>query len=64
MKINIKKVILMVLYCIAIGLGAFASSISLLTNNKILEYTLLIITYLMGIMLVRVRRKYPLMIKK
>lgn len=64
MKINIKKVILMVLYCIVIGLGAFASSISLLTNNKILEYTLLIITYLTGIMLVRVRRKYPLMIKK
>lgn len=64
MKINIKKIILIILYCIAIGLGAFASSIALLTNNKALEYTLLIITYLMGIMLVRIRRKYPLMIKK
>ena len=64
MKINIKKIILIILYCIAIGRGAFASSIALLTNNKALEYTLLIITYLMGIMLVRVRRKYPLMIKK
>ncbi len=64
MKINIGKVILIILYLIAIGLGIFASSISLLTNNKILEYTLLIITYLTGIMLVRVRRKYPIFIKK
>ena len=38
MKINIGKVILIILYSIAIGLGIFASSISLLTNNKILEY--------------------------
>lgn len=64
MKINIKKVILMVLYCIAIGLGIFASSISLLTNNKVLEYTLLIITYFSGVMLVKVRRKYSLFIQK
>ncbi len=64
MKINIKKVILILLYCIAIALGSFASAISLLTNNAVLEYSLLTLTYILGVMLVRVRRKYPLLIKK
>lgn len=64
MKINVKKVILMLLHCIAIGLSSFASAISLLTNNYLLEYALLFLTYFIGVMLVRVRRKYPLMIKK
>lgn len=64
MKINIKKVILMLLYSIAIALGAFASAVSLLTRNEFLEYLLLTITYIIGIMFVRVRRKYPLIIKK
>lgn len=64
MKINIKKVVLMILYSIAISLGAFASSVALLTNNDLLKYSLLLITYFSGIMLVRVRRKYPLIVKK
>ena len=64
MKINIKKVILMILYSIAIALSAFASTISLLTNNDFLKYALLSLTFVIGIMLVRVRRKYPLMLKK
>lgn len=64
MKINIKKVILMVLYSIAIALSAFASAVSLLTNNDFLKYALLTITYIAGVMFVRVRRKYPLMLKK
>lgn len=64
MKINIKKVILMVLYSIAIALSAFASAVSLLTNNEFLKYALLTITYIIGVMFVRVRRKYPLMLKK
>lgn len=64
MKINIKKVVLMILYSIAISLGAFSSSVALLTNNDLLKYSLLLITYFSGIMLVRVRRKYPLIVKK
>lgn len=64
MKINVKKIVLMVLYAIGIGLGCFASAISLLTRNQFLEYFLLTLTYLTGIMLVKIRRKYPLMLKK
>ncbi|MCI8778951.1 MAG: hypothetical protein HFI87_07370 [Bacilli bacterium] len=64
MKINVKKVILMILSSIGIGLGCFASAVSLLTRNQFLEYFLLTLTYLTGIVLVRVRRKYPLMVEK
>ena len=64
MKINVKKVVLMILCSIGIGLGCFASAISLLTHNDFLKYFLLSLTYFTGIMLVRIRRKYPLMIKK
>ncbi|MCI9433885.1 MAG: hypothetical protein HFI86_01235 [Bacilli bacterium] len=64
MKINVKKVILMVLYSIGVGLGCFASAVSLLTRNQFLEYFLLTLTYLTGIVLVRVRRKYPLILEK
>ena len=64
MKINIKKVILMILYSIASALSAFASVVSLLTNNDFLKYALLSLTFIIGIMLVRVRRKYPLMLEK
>ena len=54
----------MILYSIAIALSAFASAVSLLTNNDFLKYALLTITYIAGVMFVRVRRKYPLMLKK
>lgn len=64
MKININKIILMTLYSVAIALGAFASAVALLTHNEFLKYALLTITYVTGIMLVRVRRKYPLMLNK
>ena len=64
MKINIKKVVLMILYGIAIGLGTFASSIALLTDYEVLKYFLLILTYLTGISFVRIRRKYPLFLHK
>lgn len=64
MKINVKKVVLMILSSIGIGLGCFASAISLLTRNQFLEYFLLTLTYLTGIMLVHIKRKYSLMIKK
>lgn len=64
MKINIKKVVLMILYGVAIALGAFASSIALLTDYEILKYVLLILTYLTGISFVRIRRKYPLFLHK
>ena len=63
MKINIRKVILMILIGIGIGLGSFASSVSLLTRNNFLSYFLLSITYLLGIYFVKVRNKYDL-IKK
>lgn len=64
MKINVKKVILMILLSIGIGLGCFASAVSLLTRNQFLEYFLLTLTYLMGIILISIRRKYPLMVEK
>lgn len=63
MKININKIILMTLIGIAIGIGCFASSISLLTNNTLLSICLLILTYMTGIYFVKVRNKYEL-IKK
>lgn len=64
LMLNINKIIYMTLICIGIGLGAFASSVSLLTSNKLLSVGLLTITYMLGILLVNARRKYPLFIKK
>lgn len=64
MKLNINKIILMVLIGIAIGLGCFASSLSLLTDNNVLSYFLLGITYATGIYFVKIRNKYKLLIKK
>lgn len=64
MKININKVALMLLIGIAIGLGCFASSISLLANNTILSTFLLSLTYITGIYFVKIRNKYNLIIKK
>ncbi len=64
MKINAKKVILMVLYSIAIALGSFASALSLLTHNDFFKFALLTITYILGIRLVQVRYKYPLIVNK
>ena len=64
MKINAKKVILMVLYSIAIALGSFASALSLLTHNDLFKFALLTITYILGIRLVQVRYKYPLIVNK
>ena len=63
MKINGNKVILMTLIGVAIGLGCFASSLSLLTNNTVLSVTLLSLTYITGIYFVNIRNKYEL-IKK
>lgn len=62
--LNINKIIYMTLICIGIALGAFASSLSLLTSNTIMSIGLLSLTYFLGIMLVNARRKYPLFIKK
>lgn len=59
-KININKVIFMIICSIGIALGCFASAISLLTKNIALQVTLLLCTYFLGIMLVRIRRKYNL----
>lgn len=63
MKINVRKVILMILTGIGIGLGCFASAVSLLTQNKLLSYVLLAITYLTGIYFVKIRNKYDLIEK-
>ena len=59
-KLNFNKVIFMILCCIGIGLGIVASVISLLTKNMPLQVMLLSLTYLLGIILVNVRRKYKL----
>lgn len=50
----------MIICSVGIALGCFASAISLLTKNIALQITLLLCTYFLGIMLVRVRRKYNL----
>ena len=63
MKLNIRKVLLMTLMGIGIGLGSFASALSLLTQNKLLSYVLLTVTYLTGIYFVKVRNKYNLIEK-
>lgn len=63
MKINVNKVILMILIGVAIGLGCFASSLSLLTNNTLLSVSLLSLTYGTGIYFVKIRNKYPLVKK-
>lgn len=62
--LNLNKIVYMTLICIGIGIGIFASSISLLTSNNLLSYFLLFITYGLGIVLVNARRKYPLFNKK
>ena len=62
--LNLNKIVYMTLICIGIGIGIFASSISLLTSNNLLSYFLLFITYWLGIVLVNARRKYPLFNKK
>jgi hypothetical protein len=54
----------MLLACFGIALGCFASAVSLLTNNTVLEVFLLSLTYFEGILLVNVRRKYPILKKK
>ena len=59
-KININKVIFMFICSVGIGLGCFASSISLLTKNILLQVMLLCSTYFLGIMIVKVRNKYNL----
>lgn len=64
MKINVKKIVLMVLIGFAIGLGCFAASLSLLTTNTALSVFLLSLTYATGIYFVKVRNKYNLIIKK
>ena len=57
-KININKVIFMFLCSFGIALGCFTSAVSLLTKNVMLQVTLLLCTFFLGIMLVRIRRKY------
>lgn len=64
MKINVKKIVLMVLIGFVIGLGCFAASLSLLTTNTALSVFLLSLTYATGIYFVKVRNKYNLIIKK
>ena len=62
-KININKIIFMFLCSFGIALGCFAAAISLLTKNTLLQVTLLLCTYFLGIMLVKVRRKYSILKK-
>lgn len=59
-KINLNKVFFIFLCSLGIALGCFASAVSLLTKNIPLEVTLLLCTYFLGIMLVRIRRKYKI----
>ncbi len=59
-KLNLNKIVFMFICCIGIGLGCFASAISLLTKNILLQIMLLSLTYLLGIILVNIRKKYPL----
>ena len=64
MKLNLNKICFIFLLCFGIALGCYASALSLLTNNKVLQYTLLYITYFLGIYLVKTVRKYEIFIKK
>lgn len=63
-SLNINKLCFLILNSVGIGLGSFASAISLLTNNIYLESFLLLNTYFLGILLVYIRRKYPLFKEK
>ena len=58
--LNINKIIYIILNCFGIGVSIVASSISLLTNNHLLSYFLLTITFVLGINLVNKNNKYPL----
>ena len=60
MKVNWNKVIYIILCGIAIGLGSFASFLSLLANIDWLSYLLVSLTLFSGCLFVNVRRKYPL----
>lgn len=63
MKLNINKICFIFLLCLGIALGCFASAISLLTSDKVLQYLLLFLTYFQGVYLVKSVRKYKTFIK-
>lgn len=50
----------MILCSIGIGLGCFTSALMLITKNIVLEILLLLCTYFLGIMVVKIRGKYNL----
>lgn len=64
MKLNVNKILYITINSIGIALGCIASSLILILNNSIYSYIMLFITYLMGINLVNIRNKYPLLLKK
>ena len=60
MKLNINKIIFMILVGIAIGLSATLSALLLFSKYILPTYISLFITYGLGIYFVKIRRKYPL----
>lgn len=64
MKLNINKIIYLVLCSVGIALGCFASALALIANIEWMTYLLLFITYFMGTKLITIKNKYPLYLKK
>lgn len=60
MKLNINKIIFMVLMGIAIGLSAILSALLLFSKYIFATYASLLMTYGLGIYFVKIRRKYSL----
>lgn len=60
MKLNVNKIVFMILIGIAIALSATLSALLLFTNYKVATYISLGVTYGLGIYFVKIRNKYPL----
>lgn len=60
MKININKVIYIILGSIAIGLSSVLCALLLYTNYMFLQYISLFGTYFLGIYFVKTKNKYKL----
>lgn len=64
MKLNINKLCYLTLHSVSIALAIFLSALLLLTDYTVLSYISLIVTYLLGIYLVKQIHRYPLWIQK
>lgn len=64
MRLNINKIIYIILCSLGLALGIFTSAISLLTTNFSYNCILLLLTYYLAFRIANAIYKYPLFIKR